>query len=266
MLFLWSNFYILLSSNKNNLPFWVFVVYNKQHRPYGCYSIAYGVRLKGLGLSMIWIPKVTKNTSRFPLSYNLQQSRRTLFFRNPEKTIINQPYLRSYMAKNSFYIRASVNIGDTGAFNFEEIDIGSYTDLGSSKPEILRIHDVQVAVTNASALMPSMTGDTADSLAWQITTQQQSGLVLVDDTSFVSGGRAGLRNPDSNPHPPTQAWESQILAQDWMNGYLVAVPTLYLGGLGGANFTEDVYVSVILECTTEPATKATSISLAISQM
>tara|TARA_R110000782_G_C14624091_1_gene393631 strand:+ start:87 stop:599 length:513 start_codon:yes stop_codon:yes gene_type:complete len=170
------------------------------------------------------------------------------------------------MAKNSFYIRASVNIGDTGAFAQEEIDIGSYTDLGSSKPEILRIHDVQVALTDASGQMPTMTGDTGDSLAWQITTQSQSALVLVDDTSFVSGGRAALRNPDSAVTPPSQAWENQIMAQDWMNGYLVAVPTLYLGGLAGNNFTEDVYASVILECTTEPATKATSISLAISQM
>ena len=172
----------------------------------------------------------------------------------------------SYMAKNSFYIRASVNLGNSGSFNQEEIDIGSYTDLGSSKPEILRIHDVQIALTDSAGQMPTMTGDTGDSLAWQITTQSQSALVLVDDNSFVSGGRAALRNPDSAVTPPTQAWENQIMAQDWMNGYLVAVPTLYLGGLGGNNFTEDVYASVILECSTEPATKATSISLAISQM
>jgi hypothetical protein len=210
--------------------------------------------------------KSHQNVVQFPLSGKLLAAARTLFFRNPEKMYINQPYLRSYMAKNSFYIRASVNIGDTGAFAQEEIDIGSYTDLGSSKPEILRIHDVQVALTDASGQMPTMTGDTGDSLAWQITTQSQSALVLVDDTSFVSGGRAALRNPDSAVTPPSQAWENQIMAQDWMNGYLVAVPTLYLGGLAGNNFTEDVYASVILECSTEPATKATSISLAISQM
>jgi len=170
------------------------------------------------------------------------------------------------MAKNSFYIRASQNIGDTGAFAQGEIDIGSYTDLGSSKPEILRILDVQVSFTDSAGELPTMTGDKGDSLCWQITTQSQSGLVLADDTSFVSGGRAGLRNPDSETIPPSQAWEQQIMAQDWSNGYLVAVPTLYLGGLGGANFAEDVYCSVILECVTEPATKATSIALALSQM
>ena len=170
------------------------------------------------------------------------------------------------MAKNAFYIRASVDVGATGSFAQTEIDLGAYADLGSSSPEILRIHDVQVATTDSAGEIPNVTGDTGGSLAWQLMTQSQTAIQLVTNKSFVSGGRAALRNPDSATMPPTQTYESQILAQDWMNGYLVAVPTLYLGGQASNNFTENVIISVILECTTEKATKANATALAISQM
>ena len=171
------------------------------------------------------------------------------------------------MAKmNSFFIRASVNAGDSDTFGQAEIDIGSYTDLGSSSPEILRIHNIHFAATDAAGFMPTMTGDTGGSLVWQLTTQSQTAPVLLTDRSVIAAGQAALRNPDSSVLPPTQAWENALLPQDFSQGYLVAVPTLYLGGLGGAVFTEDVYISVILECTTEKATKANAVALAVSQM
>ena len=74
-----------------------------------------------------------------------------------------------------------------------------------------------------------------------------------------------MRNPDSAVNPPSQAWAEQILPQDFTDGYVVAVPSLFLGGLGGSGFTEDVFVSVMLECTTEAMSKANAVSLAISQ-
>lgn len=167
---------------------------------------------------------------------------------------------------NSFFIRATVNGGNAGAFAQTEIDIGSYTDLGSSSPELLRIHNVQVAMTDAAGDIPNIGGDTGDSAGWQICTQSQTGLVMIDDRSFVSGGRGSFRNPDSSALPPSQVFDAQVLAQDYTQGYLVAVPTLYLGGIGGANFTEDVHFTVMLECTTEKATKSNAVSLAVSQM
>ena len=169
------------------------------------------------------------------------------------------------MAKNSFFIRASVNAGNAGGFVQTEIDLGSYTNLGSSKPEVLRIHNVQVAMTNDAGLIPKMTNDTADTAAWQLTTQTQTGLVLLTDDSFVSGGRGSFRNPDSSEEEPSQDFSEQILAQDYEQGYVVAVPTLYLGGLGGADFTQDVDFSVMIECTTEAMSKANAVALAISQ-
>jgi hypothetical protein len=169
------------------------------------------------------------------------------------------------MAKNTFFIRAQVNGGNAGAFAQTEIDLGSYTNLGSSKPEVLRIHNVIVQMTDSGGAIPQMTNDTADSAGWQLTTQSQTQSILAIDDSFVSGGVGSFRNPDGSTHAPSQVYAEQILAQDFSQGYVVAVPSLYLGGYGGANFTEDVYFSVMLECTTEPMSKANAVSLAISQ-
>ena len=171
------------------------------------------------------------------------------------------------MAKmNSFFIRASVNAGDSNTFGQTEIDIGSYTDLGSSSPELLRIHNINIAMTDSAGFIPKMSGDTAGSAAWQLTTQSQTAVLLQDDRSVVASGRGGFRNPDSTDHAPSQVFESQLLPQDFTQGYLVAVPTLYLSGLADQNFAEDVYFTAILECTTEKATKANAVSLAVSQM
>ena len=167
--------------------------------------------------------------------------------------------------KNTFFIRASVNGGNGGTYAQTEIDLGSYTNLGSSKPEVLRIHNVIVSMSDASGQIPQMTTDTADSAGWQICTQSQTGLVLLTDDSFVSGGRGSFRNPDGSTHAPSQVFDEQVLAQDFVGGYLIAVPTLFLGGIGGSNFSEDVYFSVMLECTTEPMSKASAVALAVSQ-
>ena len=175
-------------------------------------------------------------------------------------------YARGVMAKNTFFIRAEVNGGHGGSFAQTEIDLGSYTNLGSSKPEVLRIHNVIVAITDVGGLMPSVNSDKIAEYAWQLTTQSQSAMVLMTDDSFVSGGRGGVRNPDgSDTVCGSQAHEAQTLAQEFRDGYVVAVPSLFLGGLGSLEYAQDVHFSVMLECTTEAMTKANAVSLAISQ-
>ncbi len=169
------------------------------------------------------------------------------------------------MAKNSFLIRASVTTGGDGAFDEAEIDLGSYTNLGSSKPEVLRIHAAHAYITDSSGNAPDMDGDKAGTLQYQVTTQSQTAMVLATDDSFAFGGVGGFRNPDSEQFPPTQAWEQGILPQQYQNGYVVAVPSLFLGGLSGSNFSENVVISLVLECTTEAMSKANAVALAISQ-
>lgn len=169
------------------------------------------------------------------------------------------------MAKNTFIIRASVNTGKAGAYAETEIDLGSYTNLGSSKPEVLRIWNVLAGVTDGAGQVPAMTANTAASLAWQLTTQSQSAVIDPTDDSWLSGGRAGVRNPDGSTNPPSQAFEETILAQDLSAGQIVAVPTLFLGGNGPSEFADDVYYTVLLECSTEAMSKAAAVSLAVSQ-
>ena len=170
------------------------------------------------------------------------------------------------MAKNTFLIRTNVTLSHTGGtFNESELDLGSYTNLGSSKPEVLRIHTAHWYIQNANGYMPTMTTNSAGIVGWQLTTTSQTAFVQITDDSFLMGGQAGVRNPDGSNNPPTQAFSDAILPQDLSQGAVVAVPSLWLSGAVGSEFTEDVNIGLILECTTEPMSKANAVALAISQ-
>ena len=170
------------------------------------------------------------------------------------------------MAKNTFLIRTQVllsNASDT--FNQTEVDLGSYTNLGSSKPEVLRIHSAHLYIQDSGGAIPDMGANKAGEVVWQITTASQTATILANDDSFLMGGHAGVRNSDGSVNPPSGAWESTLMPQDFTAGQVVAVPSLFLGGFIGDEFTQDAYVTVILECTTEAMSKANAVALAISQ-
>ena len=170
------------------------------------------------------------------------------------------------MAKNTFLIRAQVvlsNASDT--FNQTEIDLGSYTNLGSSKPEILRVHGAHFYIQNSTGSMPTLGGNKGAELSWQITTTSKTSMALANDDSWLMGGIAGVRNSDSADNPVNQAFSDTVLPQDFTAGQVVAVPSLFLGGLVGDEFIQDAYGTVILECTTEAMSKANAVALAISQ-
>ena len=169
------------------------------------------------------------------------------------------------MAKNTFLIRVRVNAGHAEAFTQTELDLGSYTNLGSTKPEVLRIHGAHFYVQDSTGTMPSMGANKAGEIAWQITTASQTAMVSAANDTFLLGGQAGVRNGDGSENPPSDAFSDSILPQDFTAGQVVAVPSVFLGGLVGSEFTEDVFLSVILECTTEPMSKANAVALAISQ-
>ena len=169
------------------------------------------------------------------------------------------------MAKNTFLIRSSVDVGHAGTYAETEIDLGSYTNLGSSKPEVLRIHRAIIQMYDSNGEVPSMSSNTAGSGAWQLLTKSASGIRAATDDGWVCGGISAFRNPDGSTNPPTQTFAQQHLPQDYENGYVVAVPSLYLGGLADSDFTEAVNYAVVLECTTEAMTKANAVAQAISQ-
>ena len=181
------------------------------------------------------------------------------------KIIISQLTPRWIMAKNTFLIRTSVDAGHAEAFAQTEVDLGSYTNLGSSKPEVLRIHTAHWYLQNDTGTMPSMGANKAGEIAWQITTASQTAMVSAANDTFLLGGQAGVRNGDGSENPPSDAFSDSILPQDFTAGQVVAVPSIFLGGLVGSEFTEDCNIGLVLECTTEPMSKANAVALAISQ-
>ena len=171
------------------------------------------------------------------------------------------------MAKKSdtFFIRHQTNIGHAGVYTQGEIDLGSFVNLGVSSSTLLRIHQVQIQITGASGAFPELGADTAGDSAWQFTTQSQGSMVGLVDKSCVAVGQVACRNPDSAANVPTQVWETTINPSDYTNGYLIGVDTLYLAGFCDADFTSDMYLNIMLECTLEKATQASSTALALSQ-
>lgn len=92
-------------------------------------------------------------------------------------------------------------------------------------------------------------------------------MVLPSNRAVVSSGMLWARNPDSVVEPASQCYESDMLPQEWTNGYLIAVDSLQLGSHAGANWTaaSNLTVSVVLECTVETLTQAAAMALALSQ-
>jgi hypothetical protein len=46
---------------------------------------------------------------------------------------------------------------------------------------------------------------------------------------------------------------------------LIGVETLYFGGEASSGWTGDVYISIVMECTSESLTQAAAMALALSQ-
>lgn len=170
------------------------------------------------------------------------------------------------MAKSdSFFIRASVVPDDLDTFVTQSIDLGSYVDaLGKS---VLRIHNVTASFTSDTGIAPNMDGNTADYCAWQLTTQDQSSMVIPANRAVISSGAVWARNSDSAANPPTDAYEGDMLPQEWTNGYLIAVESLQLGAQAGTGWatSSNLTVSLVLECTVETMTQAAAMALALSQ-
>jgi len=170
------------------------------------------------------------------------------------------------MAKSdSFFIRAELTTDNSNAFVQTTIPLGSYVDaLGQA---VLRVHGVEYEWIADDGDSPTMAGDTASQACFQITTQSQSALVSLFDKSMVAKGQLWARNPDATVGVPAQTYNDSHSPQDFTNGYLVAVETLYLGGKAGSNWTaaDNLKISVVMECTVEKMSQSAAMALALSQ-
>ena len=113
--------------------------------------------------------------------------------------------------------------------------------------------------------MAATTNAAAD---FQLTTQSQSDMVISgDNKSVVSSGRIVAYNVDSSTGVPTQVYQDlDIAPQEWTQGYLIGVDSMYLGGRRtAAGWSENIVVSLIMECTSETLSKEAALALALSQ-
>ena len=175
------------------------------------------------------------------------------------------------MAKNeSFFIRATVTPDDSGTFVQTSVDLSSYVNaLGKS---ILKVKAIEGewcqaddgAIPNGA---PFMDADTGDYAIWQLTTQDNSGLVSLDDRITIAKGSLWARNPDAASNPPTQVYSDSHLPQHYSDGFLVAVEEVYLGAQAGTGWaaTSNLTFNIVLECEVMTLTQSAAMALALSQ-
>lgn len=162
---------------------------------------------------------------------------------------------------DSFFIRASVTSAG-GNYAQTEIDLGAYVDaLGKS---VLRIHSIAVQTMPGLGTDWSIPGNTQANLSWQLTTQTQAALVAANDRSVVSTGRLDIANDAAGAGYTFLSNDSDILPQEWTNGYLIAVESLYLGADADAQIASGDVV-IVMECTVETLSQQAAMALALSQ-
>ena len=150
---------------------------------------------------------------------------------------------------DSFFIRATLDAGNTNTFHQTELDLGAYVDaLGKS---VLRIHNVQVTYSDNTGASSTITGNEVGVAQWQLTTQSQASLVRSDNRSVVSDGRVHMFNDQGTAKLASTVTDANgINVQEWTNGYLIAVEQMYLGGSATTTFEGDVYISLYLRAYT----------------
>jgi len=155
-------------------------------------------------------------------------------------------------------------VDNNNSFQQVAIDCGAYVDaLGKS---VLRIRNIAVKYAdnnNGVVNVDAMANATAQ---FQITTQSQTALVALDNKSAIATGQLVAYNATAGAGVPSFTSDAfDMSPQHWTNGYLVGVEQIYLGGAASTGFAEDVYVSVVLECTVETLSQSAAMALALSQ-
>lgn len=162
---------------------------------------------------------------------------------------------------DSFFIRATVATTG-GNFTQTELDLGAYVDaLGKS---VLRIHSIAVQTFPALGQDWAIPAGTTSNLSYQLTTQNQAALVDATDRSVVASGRLDIANELSGTGYSFISHDSDVMPQEWTNGYLIAVESLYLGAFADAQLANG-NVSIVMECTVETLSQQAAMALALSQ-
>ena len=166
------------------------------------------------------------------------------------------------MAKSdSFFIRASVT-GTGTTYAETSVDLGAFVDaLGKS---VLRIHNVQARIIDENQLSTPSKDNTNYFAGFQLTTQTQTALVSFTERSLIAAGT--LTVGEANGSITGVVETNDLMPQDFQNGYLVAVDTIFLGiDQNIASDLGEVEAQLILECTVETLSQSAAMALALSQ-
>jgi len=160
---------------------------------------------------------------------------------------------------DSFFIRALVAT-NVVAYNEVPIDLGSYVNVLSK--DILRIHNIHVEYGAPGENIGGLTPNVQSEVNFQLTTQSQGDLVPLSNRSVIASGQLNFAC-DANLALTVLDDNMNAGPQDWTNGYLIAVESIFLGvdqGLAALS-----QISVILECTSETMSQAAAMALSLSQ-
>jgi len=164
----------------------------------------------------------------------------------------------------TFYVRMDLNLDNDNAFHQDEIDLGAYVNvLGRS---VLSVKSVQTAITDINGRMPDITAGDGAAYSWQLSTQSQAATIRISDNSIVAAG--GGTAIEQGAGTIAGSWSEYSVGPHHYqtdDGYLVATESLFLGGSATTNWTEDVYVSLILECQVVTMDVQDGVALALSQ-
>lgn len=179
------------------------------------------------------------------------------------------------MSKSTFFLRSQVIAPATQARVVEEIDLGAFVNLGSTKPQVLRIHSIQVQFSDFTGLVPTVDAATAVADAKTafanvaLTTKEMiqaspyMPFLSDDETVFSAAISSSNLNDDKDQGITSSA--TDLAPQHLVNGTLIGVDTLYLYGIADDAWDESIYISICMECSVEPATRENAINLALSQ-
>lgn len=180
------------------------------------------------------------------------------------------------MAKSTFFLRSQVVASNTQARFAEEIDLGAFVNLGSTKPQVLRIHSIQIQFSDSQGLVPVVkqtgaVGEFHSAFACASLTTKESPLaspnmpMLNDDETVFTASISSSNGRAAAADQGITSTGTDLAPQHLTNGYLVGVDTLYLYGIADDFWDEDIYISIAMECSVEAATRENAVNLALSQ-
>ena len=162
---------------------------------------------------------------------------------------------------DSFFIRAAVT-GNGTTYAETSVDLGAFVDaLGKS---VLRIHNIQARIVDENQLSTPSKDNTNYFAGFQLSTQTQTALQSFTERSLIAAGT--LTVGEANGSITAISESNDLMPQDFENGFLVAVDTLFLGiDQNIASDLGEVQAQLMMECTVETLSQAAAMALALSQ-